>query len=446
MNTAIVLAGLASAAADPAPQPQPFAPLGPVATKTVRATAADLFGLVENLVRRGRGVEAERVLALLSGDPSVNVRNEARFRRAKMLVLRGSNREAALLLRRILDESPSATPVRLHLAQLLHHLGDNEAAWRELRAAQAEALPPAAARLVDRYSEALRASRPRGATVEIALAPDSNINRATRGDTLSTVLGDFAIDEGGKAKSGTGLSLRAQAFARQPVGQLRGNLLLRVIALADIYKKKEFNDVALAIAAGPELEFGRNRINAELELAQRWLGQEPYLRSASVGATWSRPLDSRTRARLSASTAFIDNQLSDLQDGNVYSAKLSVERALTSSLGVVLTLSADRQSLDEPAYSTKAWRTGVTLWRDVGRATVTFGAEIGRLKADERLALLPERRADRSSRFSVGTVFRQLQFRGFAPVTRLVVERNRSTIQLYDYKRTRTELGIVRAF
>jgi hypothetical protein len=223
-------------------------------------------------------------------------------------------------------------------------------------------------------------------------------------------------------------------------------LLLRVIALADIYKKKEFNDVALAIAAGPELEFGRNRINAELELAQRWLGQEPYMRSASVGATWSRPLDSRTRARLSASTAFIDNQLSDLQDGNVYSAKLSVERALTSSLGVVLTLSADRQSLDEPAYSTKAWRTGVTLWRDVGRATVTFGAEIGRLKADERLALLPERRADRSSRFSVGTVFRQLQFRGFAPVTRLVVERNRSTIQLYDYKRTRTELGIVRAF
>jgi hypothetical protein len=68
------------------------------------------------------------------------------------------------------------------------------------------------------------------------------------------------------------------------------------------------------------------------------------------------------------------------------------------------------------------------------------------LTADERLALLPDRRADRLSRFSIGTVFRQLQFHGFAPVTRLVVERNRSTVQFYDYKRTRTEIGIVRSF
>ena len=75
-------------------------------------------------------------------------------------------------------------------------------------------LPPAVARLVDRYSEALRAARPCGASLEIALAPDSNINRATRSDTLGTVLGDFDIDKDSKAKSGTGLSLHGQAYRR----------------------------------------------------------------------------------------------------------------------------------------------------------------------------------------------------------------------------------------
>jgi len=47
---------------------------------------------------------------------------------------------------------------------------------------------------------------------------------------------------------------------------------------------------------------------------------------------------------------------------------------------------------------------------------------------------------------SMGATFRQLQFQGFAPVARFSIERNRSTVQFYDYRRTRTEIGVVRAF
>jgi len=38
------------------------------------------------------------------------------------------------------------------------------------------------------------------------------------------------------------------------------------------------------------------------------------------------------------------------------------------------------------------------------------------------------------------------RFAGFAPVTRLVIERNRSTIEFHDFKRTRTEFGVVHPF
>ena len=78
--------------------------------------------------------------------------------------------------------------------------------------------------------------------------------------------------------------------------------------------------------------------------------------------------------------------------------------------------------------------------------TLNGGFDVARLHADERLMLFPERRSDRYARLSLGATFRQVQWHGFAPLFRFSVERNRSTIAFYDYRRTRTEMGIVRAF
>src|SRR5690349_13303433 len=228
-----------AAAGTPSDLPQQMQPATrPVATRTIRATAADLFEIADSLRRQGRNEEAERLLNLLTQNPDPNVRNEARFRHSKLLRAGGHERDAALLLRRILDEKPNAVPVRLELAQLLDRMGDKDGAWRQVRAAQAIGLPPAVARLVDRYSEALRAARPFGASFEIALAPDSNINRATRSDTLGTIFGDFDVDKDSKAKSGTGLALQGQTFGRLRLGQQ--SLLVRATGVADLYGKTEF--------------------------------------------------------------------------------------------------------------------------------------------------------------------------------------------------------------
>ena len=88
----------------------------------------------------------------------------------------------------------------------------------------------------------------------------------------------------------------------------------------------------------------------------------------------------------------------------------------------------------------------MTGWHDVGRMTFTATAEAGRLRADDRLLLFPDRRRDRYTRVSLGASFRQLHYAGFAPLVRFSFERNRSSIAFYDYRRTRTEMGIVRAF
>jgi tetratricopeptide (TPR) repeat protein len=408
-------------------------------------TPGEMFKLAEVATIRGDLTTASAIYAALEHNPDSDIRAEARFRYAKQLLGEKRNRDAALLLRRLIDEKPNATVARLELARALQLLGQPDAALRELRAAQASGLPPAVARLVDRYSEALRASRPFGANFEIALAPDSNINRATRSDTLGTFFGDFDIGKDSKARSGTGLSIQGQAYQRLSIGA-DNSLLVRLSGAADLYRKMDFNDIAVDFAAGPEFRLGRNQLNFEAGATQRWFGQKPFMRSARIGATWVRPIGSLTQLRLSGSAAVIDNQMNDLQDGKAFSGRLSVERALSATMGIGLNLSRDRQSLKDPGYSTTGWRAGLLGWRDVGRMTFTAEAEMGRLHADDRLQLFPDRRSDRYSSLSIGATFRQLQWHGFAPVTRFSIERNRSTIEFYDYRRTRSEIGVVRAF
>lgn len=415
-------------------------------TRRFAAGAVQMFEIAEQLKRRGETASAEKILAALSTDPDADVRLEARFRRSKLLQARGANVEAAVLLRQIVDNRPAAIPARLELAQLLHRMGDTDSAWRQMRAAQSAGLPRDVARLVDRYSEALRAARPYGATFEIAMAPDSNINRATRSDSLGTVIGDFEIGDDSKAKSGIGLSMRSQVYRRLAVGNGPLTLLARVSGMADSYRRSEYNDMAVELSGGPEWRFGRDQLNFELGAGQRWFGQKPFQRSARASVSFSHPFGGRTLARIVASAAKIDNRVNDLQDGKVYSAALSLERALTPTLGAIGTIAADRQDLRDPGYATTSWRAGLNLWRDLGRVTLSAGAEIGRTRADKRLLLFPDRRSDRFSKLSFGAAFRQLALGGFAPVARLTIERNRSSIAFYDYRRTRTEIGVVRAF
>lgn len=411
--------------------------------QSVAASAAEILQLADSLIKGGQSDQARSLLELLAQDPEPEVRIEALFRQAQLLEAGGRNQSAAVMLRRILDHKPNAAAVRLKLATLLQKMGDEENALRHLRALRSADLPLSVARFVDRLSASLQATKPFGIHLELALAPDSNINRATRSDTLGTVFGDFSLDQ--KAKSGVGGTVRAMAQARRPV---TGNftLLARVGAEANLYRDKDFNDISLDLSAGPEWRLGRTRLTAEGGIGQLWFGMKPYQRSVRLAGSATQAIGAVSQARIDLSARWTDNRINNLQDGRGLSARLRLERAISPQTLVSAFAGTDRYKAEDDAYSTRSWNLGVTLYREAGRMTLTAGAEYGRLKADERLALLPEAREDKLTRFHVGAIFRQLTVGGFAPMTRLVVERNRSTVEFYDYKRTRTEFGISRAF
>jgi hypothetical protein len=409
-------------------------PLPPSPPTQLRASAAELIAMAEAAERHGDGAAAERLLAAMFQDPSAEVRSEARFRVAKLLVRRGRTTEAAVLLRRVVDDHPRAAQPRLELAALL-----------ELRALRTVSLPPAMARFVDRWSAALQADKPFGMQVELAIAPDSNINRATRSETLGTVIGDFVLDDSSKERSGIGAALRGAAHGRLHLAR-QMTLVARAAGDASLYRDKRFNDITAELSVGPEMRPGRARLALDLGMGQQWHGMKPYQRSLRAAGSATFAVDSVSQARLDGALRWTDNRVNDLQDGRGWSLRARYERSMSPQLALSVSLALDRFDASDDAYSTRSWVMGAAAHRDIGRMTFSAGAEVGRLKGDERLALLPEAREELFTRFSFGAVARQFTVAGFAPMARVSFERNRSNVAFYDYRRTRTEFGVSRAF
>ena len=422
-------------------------PLAEAGQTKLRASAAQMLAVAERLEKAGHPAQASRFYRALLVDPSADVRLESLLRLALLDKKQGRLEEAAAALEALLLERPAAARARFELASVYLELGNEGGARRELRRIRSGPLPVEVARVIDRWSAALSTRQPLGATVNIALAPDTNINRSTRSDTLGTVIGEFEIDDDSKAKSGWGLALRASAWGRLRLdrdGRLA--LLARVSSTADLYRHARFNDLSLSTIAGPEFTLGRSRAAVELGAGQSWYGGRPSVRFAQLTGRARASVDDRSAISASLSLAHIDNRLNDLQDGRSLGVEASVERALSARNGVQLTSSAQRLAARDPGYSTRSWRAGITGWQEIGRSTLFAGVEIGRLQGDERLMLFPEKREDRYLKTTVGAALKFINLAGFSPVIRVTRERNKSSIEFTDYERTRTEFGLTRAF
>jgi hypothetical protein len=150
--------------------------------------------------------------------------------------------------------------------------------------------------------------------------------------------------------------------------------------------------------------------------------------------------------RSTAALGIIDNKRNPLQDGRSYALSASYERAVSTRSGVGVSLSGERQDLRDPGYSTAGGQLTLFAYRDFGAMTLIGTVGCGRLESDERLFIYSRRRVDDLYRASLGATFRQLTIGDFAPLIRVTYERNRSSIELFDYRRLRTEFGVTRAF
>jgi hypothetical protein len=407
---------------------------------------AELFTFGDSARDNGDVRTAEKAYRALATNPDPDIRTESRFRLAMMLAEREKRyREAAVLLRQILDEKPGAGRVRIELARLQAIMGHMGAAERELRAAAATDLPADVAQLVRFYASVLSAQKPAGASFEVALAPDTNVNRATRADTLGTVIGDFILNEDAKARSGIGLSARSQGFVRAPIDR-RATLLARVAGAADLYGQSRFDNIAVSAQLGPEYVSGRDRIAIIAGPGWRWYGLKPYSFSITASGSWLHPVGRRTQLRAEGGLGWITNRFNALQSGINGSLAVGIDHAWSSRFGIGVQAGASREDARDPGFATTTGSISGYAFREFGPTTAVITASYGRLDSDERLLLYPRRRTDDRMTLGVSGTFRTARIRTLAPFAKLQWERNCSTVAIFDYSRLSAQLGVTAAF
>jgi tetratricopeptide (TPR) repeat protein len=435
---AAALAGMLACVAAPAHAQQQSERIGNLKATQVFALAAQAEGA-------GRSDDAETLYRALAHDPDIEIRSEARFRLGMMLSRLNRNRDAAIEFRALLDEKPDAARVRLELARVLATIGDEGAARRELRQAQAGGLPPQVAQVVDQFAQALRSRKPWGASVEFALVPDSNINRATDAKTLDTIIAPLDLSRDAREKAGLGARASGQVFARIPIATDL-SILPRISGQGEFYREGEFNDVSASALIGLEWSPGRDRIRPSVGGTFRWYGGALYAGTATASLDWQHPLGRKAQLTTNVTIADTDYRQNDLQDGMLLNSSVSYERAFSARAGGSVTFSATRQTARDPGYANAGGGASLLFWREMGRTTAYANAGVRRLESDARLFLFPERRRDWNFSLGLGATFRALQVQGFAPLVRFEYERNSSTVGLYDYRRTAATFGITRAF
>lgn len=408
-------------------------------------TAAQVFAIAENYAAARRFADAETLLKGLTRDPNSDYRAEARFRLSILREAQGDKQGAIEWLKALLDEKPSAGRPRLELARLLAETGDESGARRELRRAGAAGLPEDVARVVDRFATALRSLRTIGGAVEVAIAPDSNINRATSQERVDTVVAPLTLSRDARATSGIGFSLSAQGFARGKIAD-GVDLLSRASLRADLYGKSRFNDVVLTLASGPEFRLGGARVRPAAVTQRRWFGGDLYSQSYGGSLNVLKPLDRVSQVEGELTVLQSNYARVPIQDGVLADLNLAYDRALSPRFSMRVSVRGTRQ--DAKADFLSNGSLGVDLL-----ASRAFGKQLGfvqlsgfRLRADGREPLFGVTRDDKRFDISGGLILRRFSWRGLSPLVRAVHTRSDSTIPIYDFKRTRVEFALSREF
>ncbi len=373
-------------------------------------------------------------------------RAEARFALARLAERAGDLPAAERWYRALLDEQPAAAGVRLELGRVLAEQRKTVAAGRELRRAHAAGLPPEVAKTVERIVSLLRHDAPYGGSFELAFAPDSNINRSTRSDTVTAFGLPFTLDEGSRGRSGVGLAFAGQLFARLPMGNHR--LTLALSSQGNLYKHRAANETFTTLSAGPQFRFGSTQASASASaIAGRgWQGGKHVSDSYGIDAKARFPLGTTTAVALGAAAIHERNRRSASLNSMSYTASAAVEKALSPRLYARATTNVTRISSGASPLSSWSIGGGLTVSRQLGAFTAYAGGEARQLRGDAPFFIFGRARRDTLFQGTLGLIARPLTIGGFAPVVRVTHARNQSPIELYEYSRNRVEFGITREF
>ena len=414
------------------------------AADCVTATPEQMFALADTLFEQGDKAGAAEILEALTQDKHPELRAEARFRLAAVREQLGDLAGAAAALRDLLAERPEANRARLELARILESMGETRSARSELDQARAIGLPPEVEANVRRFASRLASPRKRGLTLELTAGPDSNINRATTSAFIDTIIAPFELDADARRQPGFGTTGVARFHSTDDIGPVA--LLTRANGLANLYDKSRFNDVQLSADTGPQLQLGKLSLRPSGIIERRWFGGDLYATGWGGDIALLAPLSGRSQVELRVSRVKQDIRPNRGQDGWRTAFDIAFTRVLGPRTTAQVALRHGRLDARFEPESVRLWG-GSLLLAYQGKSMTLFGeAAIAKSRGEAPLFLFGERRRDTRIDLSGGAIFTKAKLGGFLPVVRISHTDSKADIVLWDYKRTRLDVGLTRSF
>lgn len=389
---------------------------------------------------------AAKILSLaLADDPSSA---EALFLMGEIESRQKKFAEAIPYYRKIIVNHPSLVRVRLDLARALFETGDDDAAEYNFHLALAEGnLPDTVIDNVERYLAIIRSRKRFVYSLDLGVAPDTNINKATTSDRVTLFGLPFALSPQARQQSGVGITGTIDGEYRAP---LQPDLRLRTGATLYGLKypsNKAFDDAQARGRIGPQWFFERGDISVLGIASKRWYGEQAY--SVGVGGRLEGQYWLTKQLLLSSyvegvSTSYDTQKFLNgyyIDQGNFLDYYITPSSFVRGSIGV------GYQSAESDVFSNWYYKLGLAYQQEFAYGiTVNVAPEVQWWNYQATDPLFGVRRADRQYFAKISLYKRDFTIFGFAPVLSYSYTTNQSNESLFKYNRNQFQLGFTRQF
>jgi tetratricopeptide (TPR) repeat protein len=371
---------------------------------------------------------------------------QALFLKGMIAVAKKDNRAAIRVFRSILIDHPNAARVRLELARAFYLDKDYGNAMRQFQFALAGKPPPEVAANINKYIAAIRDAKSLSYNFGIALAPDTNLNTGSSAREVTLFGLPFDLSEEARHRSGVGVAIDAGAEWAPRLGKNK-RLRLGFSSQRREYSGSNFDDMTVAAYAGPRWVSGKWDLSLLGTAYKRWYGAKPYNQAAGgrLEATYY------VTPRLGASGAFAAQWVrygrARERDGRLISFNVAAFRAVTSSSAVTVKAGLGRQGARIAPYANWSGFVAAGYFRDLPKGfSVYVEPSFSLARYDAALLGFGKRRSDASESVLITVLNRHVVFARFTPRISYTFTRQSSTIPLYEFSRSRLEIGLTTVF
>jgi len=353
---------------------------------------------------------------------------------------------AEAIFRRLLDRQPSLLRVRLELARTLYMERKDEQADYHFRLAAGEHPSDPVLRNILRFRQAIRSRRSWRFDFDFGFSPDSNVNSATDKETVDIYGLPFKLDPTGRAHSGTGRFVGADASVRL---NRSGKVPIYIGGYGRLtrYGDQRFDDAYAGIEAGPEFRLGGGQLRTTLTGLRRWYGRHPLVTSVGARVDYDRLAGKSWTLGGSLLVRHNDYARRGDVDGWDTEARLSANHPLGATTLGFGYAGIQRSWANDPGQAFWREQLGLGVLKEIGWGLrPQLRADFARQVGDAPLAPFGRRRRDWLLQGSFSIYKRDWNMKGFAPSLSVTTTRNLSTLTIYDEKRLRGEIRLTRAF